>query len=252
MDTSSSSRPLSPVALGGFLLAVLAGLGLLLSGVSNRLQWLDFRSALTVFRWAAYGGIAALPLSIIGMILTRAGSTKGGFKLAAIGLIVSLVVVVIPLRWYQQVQRVPFIHDITTDLENPPPFVAVLPLRDGAPNPAEYGGPEIAEQQRQGYPDLAPLFVHAPLPRAFELALTTARAMGWEIVAAEAGEGRIEATATTFWFGFKDDVVVRILPTGTGSKIDVRSVSRVGRSDVGANAERIVAYLAGIASKGNS
>ena len=226
---------------------MLAGLGLLLSGVSNRMQWLDFRPALTLFRWAAYGGAAALVLSIIGMILTRAGSARSGFKLAACGLVVSLVVVVIPLRWFQQVQRVPFIHDLTTDLDNPPPFVAVLPLRAGAPNPAEYGGLEVAEQQRQGYPDLAPLFLQAPLPRVFEQALAAARTMGWEIVAAEAGEGRIEATATTFWFGFKDDVVVRVLPTGSGSRIDVRSVSRVGRSDVGANAARIAAYLASIA-----
>ncbi|MBI3246594.1 MAG: DUF1499 domain-containing protein [Deltaproteobacteria bacterium] len=247
MNTLSSSRPLSPVALGGFLLAVLAGLGLLLSGVSNRLQWLDFRPALTLFRWAAYGGAAALALSIIGMILTRSGSARSGFGLAACGLVVSLVVVVIPLRWFQQVQRVPFIHDISTDLENPPLFVAVLPLRVGAPNPAEYGGPEVAAQQRQGYPDLAPLFLQAPLPRAFEHALATARAMGWEIVVAEAGEGRIEATTTTFWFGFKDDVVVRVLPTGSGSRIDVRSVSRVGRSDVGTNAARITAYLARMA-----
>ena len=73
--------------------------------------------------------------------------------------------------------------------------------------------------------------------------------MGWEIVASELAEGRIEATATTFWFGFKDDVVVRVTPTDSGSRIDVRSVSRVGRSDVGANAERITAYLAQIAGK---
>jgi uncharacterized protein (DUF1499 family) len=74
--------------------------------------------------------------------------------------------------------------------------------------------------------------------------------MGWEIVASEPHEGRIEATATTLWFGFKDDVVVRITPVPGGSRIDVRSVSRVGRSDVGANAERIAAYLTWVAEKG--
>ena len=68
--------------------------------------------------------------------------------------------------------------------------------------------------------------------------------MGWEIVDANPGQGRIEATDATFWFGFKDDMVVRVAPTETGSRVDVRSLSRVGRSDVGTNAKRIRAFLA--------
>jgi uncharacterized protein (DUF1499 family) len=250
MNTISSSRPLSRIALTGFLLALIAGAALLLAGVSNRLQWLDFRSALTLFRWAAYGGGAAAILSLIGMIVARPSSTRRGFPLALLGLVVSLVVVGIPWQWGRKAQRLPFIHDITTDLENPPPFVSILPLRADAPNSAEYGGAEIAAQQRTGYPDLGPLFLQVPPPRAFERALGEGRAMGWEIITADAAEGRIEATATTFWFGFKDDIVVRVLPTGMGSRIDVRSVSRVGRSDVGANAERITAYLTRIAKSG--
>ncbi len=68
--------------------------------------------------------------------------------------------------------------------------------------------------------------------------------MGWKIVDENQAEGRIEATATTRWFGFKDDVVIRIAPSGgNGSRVDVRSVSRVGRSDVGTNARRIRAFL---------
>ena len=78
-----------------------------------------------------------------------------------------------------------------------------------------------------------------PPDRAFEPALSAAREMGWEIVDAASKDGRIEATDTTFWFGFKDDVVIRITPTPEGSRIDVRSLSRVGRSDVGTNAKRI-------------
>jgi uncharacterized protein (DUF1499 family) len=78
---------------------------------------------------------------------------------------------------------------------------------------------------------------------AFDKALAAAREMGWDIVDAKPAEGRIEATDTTFWFGFKDDVVIRISPTSEGSRIDVRSVSRVGRSDIGTNAKRIRAYL---------
>jgi uncharacterized protein (DUF1499 family) len=165
-------------------------------------------------------------------------------------LIIGLVVVGIPWQWWRTAQRVPPIHDITTDTETPPAFVAILPLRAGAPNPAEYGGPEVAAQQRAGYPDLGPLILQVPLPQAFARALAAAHDMGWEIIASEPAEGRIEATATTFWFGFKDDVVVRITPSGDGSRIDVRSVSRVGRSDVGTNAKRITIYLARIAHGG--
>ena len=250
MNIISSSRPLSRIALSGFLLALLAGAALLLAGISNRLHWLDFRPALTLFRWAAYGGAAAAVLSLLGAILARPGGTRRGFPLAVLGLVMSLVAVGLPWWWWQKAQQVPFIHDITTDLESPPVFVAVLPLRADAPNSAEYGGPEIAAQQRTGYPELGPLRLQVPPQQAFERALAAARAMGWEIVANEPAEGRIEATATTFWFGFKDDVVVRVTPTDGGSRIDVRSVSRVGRSDVGANAERITTYLARIEENG--
>jgi uncharacterized protein (DUF1499 family) len=236
--------------MSGFLLALLAGAALLLAGVSNRLQWLDFRPALTLFRWAAYGGATAAVLSLLGVILARPGSPRRGFPLAVLGLVIGLVVAGIPWQWWQKAQRLPFIHDITTDLENPPAFVAILLVRADAPNSAEYGGPEVAAQQRTGYPDLGPLTLQVPPSQAFERALDAARAMGWEIVASEPTEGRIEATATTFWFGFKDDVVVRVTSTEGGSRIDVRSVSRVGQSDVGANAERITAYLERIAKTG--
>lgn len=80
-------------------------------------------------------------------------------------------------------------------------------------------------------------------PQAFEQALRTAKNMGWTIVNSNPGEGRIESTDTTFWFGFKDDIVIRITAAGQESRVDVRSVSRVGRSDVGTNAKRIRRFL---------
>ncbi len=126
---------------------------------------------------------------------------------------------------------------------DPPQFLKVLPLRAGAPNPATYGGPEVAAAQKSAYADIQPQdFSQAPA-ETFALALAKAREMGWEIVDADAANSRIEATATTLWFGFKDDVVIRITAVGSGSRLDVRSVSRVGRSDVGANAARIRAFL---------
>jgi uncharacterized protein (DUF1499 family) len=159
----------------------------------------------------------------------------------AVGL--GAVAALVPYRWMQRAKQVPPIHDITTDTEQPPEFMAVLPLRADAPNPAAYGGPEIAAQQQQGYPDIVPLDLEEPPASVFARALDAAHDMHWEVVTADSAAGRIEATATTGWFGFKDDVVVRIAPRGSGSRVDVRSVSRVGKSDVGTNAARIREYL---------
>lgn len=78
----------------------------------------------------------------------------------------------------------------------------------------------------------------------FSAALATAREMGWTVVDSAADDGRIEAVATTFWFGFNDDVVIRVTESGSGTRVDMRSVSRVGVSDVGTNAARIRAFLA--------
>jgi uncharacterized protein (DUF1499 family) len=136
------------------------------------------------------------------------------------------------------------IHDITTDTENPPVFVSILALRKDAPNSAIYGGPEVATRQHVAYPDIRPLVSDLPPARAFERSRSVAQQMGWNIVDEDPAEGRIEAIATTRWFGFKDDIVLRIAPAaGTGSRIDIRSVSRVGKSDVGTNARRIRAFL---------
>ena len=103
--------------------------------------------------------------------------------------------------------------------------------------------PPSPRSKKKAYPDLAPEILDALPDAVFKHALAAARTLGWNIVSAVPGEGRLEATDTTFWFGFKDDVVVRVVAEGTRSRVDVRSVSRVGRSDVGANARRIRAFL---------
>jgi uncharacterized protein (DUF1499 family) len=163
-----------------------------------------------------------------------------------IALVLVAAAFALPVSKLRQASRVPRIHDITTDTDRPPSFVSVVALRASAPNPVEYGGPEVAAQQRQGYPDVQPLSLPSPPNQAFDRALATARNMGWEIVASDPPTGRIEATDTTFWFGFKDDVVIRVAAAPNGSRVDVRSLSRVGLSDVGTNAARIRKYLAAL------
>lgn len=230
------------VVLVGFWLALLSLAVLLLSGPAYRLQLVTLGTAFSLLRWAAYGGLASAVLALAGLAATR--PTAG--RLLVIGMLgaaLGATAAFVPWRWRERARSVPPIHDITTDLDHPPTFDAVLPLRAGVRNSAEYGGPEVAAQQRAAYSDIQPQVLSVPPGSAFTRALAAARAMGWFIVAADSVAGRIEATATTTWFGFKDDVVVRITPIAGGSRVDVRSVSRVGRSDVGTNAARIRRYL---------
>jgi uncharacterized protein (DUF1499 family) len=235
------------IAVLGFALAVVAAVAAVSSGLGSRADLWSFRTGFQILRWAAWGGLAAAVLSLLGLVLAFGGRTAGHrgrpLLLGATGLVIGLVVLRVPWSWKQRADSVPPIHDITTDLADPPAFEAVLPLRQDAPNPSEYGGDSIAAQQREAYPDLGPLTLDLPLDAAFRRALEAARDMGWEIVDSDPARGRIEATATTPWFGFKDDVVVRVRPEDGGSRVDVRSVSRVGRSDVGTNARRIREYL---------
>lgn len=223
------------------LLALLAALLLLIAGPGTRLDWWEFRFGFQLMRWSLYlagaAGVVALLLLLIPR--TRRGNGVG----LAFALVISLSTAAVPLLLYQSAQSVPRIHDITTDTANPPEFIAIAPLRADAPNPVDYEGEEVARQQREAYPDIITFQTDAYPAIVFDHALALIDQFGWELVEADADRGRIEATDTTFWFGFKDDVVVRILAGETGTRVDVRSKSRVGMSDVGANAQRIRRFL---------
>jgi uncharacterized protein (DUF1499 family) len=231
--------PLSPL-----LLALLALLLLSLSGIGVRAGVWPYTAGFQLLRWAVYVGVAAAAVAVIFLIVPRLRAVAPRAKLMAI--VLGLGVAYVPWHMLQQAKALPPIHDISTDLTDPPVFEAVLPLRANATNPAVYGGAALATAQRQGYPDIQPLRLPFSAAQAWTRALAVARAMGWEIVAADANRGRIEATDTTRWFGFKDDIVVRVVPADSGCRIDVRSVSRVGKSDAGTNAKRIRAYLAAL------
>ncbi len=228
----------------GFVLSAIAITAAMGAGAGVRVSLWDFRQGFRILNWAAYFGIAGTVLSLVGMILVRPGKGRHGFLLAVAGIVLGTLAFGVPGNWYRIAKRVPMIHDITTDTENPPTFVAVLALRKDTPNTAIYGGPEIAAKQHAAYPDIRPLVSDIPPAQAYERARFVARQMCWKIVDENQVEGRIEATAITRWFGFKDDVVIRIAPSaGNGSRVDIRSVSRVGLSDVGTNARRIRTFL---------
>ena len=225
--------------------ASLALLGV--AGPAYRLGMLSLPDAFTLFRWAAYTGIvAALAGLVAGSLAYRRGARFATF-VAAAAVLGGVATFGIPFEWQRGVRNVPPIHDITTDLERPPTFEAIVPLRAGAPNSLERPA-GLSEQQRLGYPDLAPITLSIPPDQAFDRALAVALQADWDVVTADKNAGRIEATDTTRWFGFKDDVVVRLTPWGAGTRVDVRSVSRVGGSDVGTNARRIRQYLGALQS----
>ncbi len=235
--------PRSPLAVLGLCVAVLAAIAVALAGPLSRLGLWEFRTGFTILKYGSWAALAGAGLGLLGGLRAKPLGPRRGIGYALLAVVIGLGTAYFPWSFQRKARSVPPIHDITTDTSSPPLFVALLPLRAQAPNPPEYGGDSIAMQQRAAYPDVLPVVLEDPADRAFGRALDAARDMGWEIVAADAAEGRIEATDTTFWFGFKDDVVIRVTPLDGRSVIDVRSVSRVGRSDVGKNADRIRDYL---------
>jgi uncharacterized protein (DUF1499 family) len=230
------------VAANALTLALLCLALELLAGYGYQREWWQLDDALKLLRSGTWGAIAAALLAVADLAVFV--QTRRAVFMAAAALVVSAVAIGVPgYHWYVARQSPP-IHDITTDTANPPRFVDVVPRRDRARNPVDYGGAPIAALQKQHYPDIAPLLLDLPPPKAFAKALEAARAMGWEIVAERPAELRIEATASTRLFGFRDDVVIRIAAEGGGSRVDVRSKSRIGRGDLGTNARRVRAYLA--------
>jgi uncharacterized protein (DUF1499 family) len=225
--------------LAGLLFAILAAGVAAVSGPGYRWGWWGFKQGFSILRWASYLGALAGAVSLAAVIRARPGSGREGLGLAVAGLLLGGALFAWIWNLAYTARSVPAIHDITTDTDSPPEFSAIVPLRAKTDNTLAYGGAAIAEQQHQGYPDIAPLVLSAPPERVFRLALEAVRQLGWTLVAQDEPAGRIEAFDRTLWYGFVDDVVVRIVPAGAGSRIDVRSVSRIGKSDIGANARRI-------------
>jgi hypothetical protein len=208
------------------------------------------------------GAIAALAgLVWMGLALRNNNSLGRGWGFA--GLIGASILLYFPIAAASRAWDAPPIHDISTDVEHAPAFKALLPLRQGATNGPEYDGPKkvvlkgkvttVAELQKLNYPDIktyAQLLnprndpgVH-PQAILFWRAFERAKSMGWNIVAFDQKTGTIEATATTLWFGFTDDIAIRVQQAGAlGAKLDIRSKSREGALDYGRNAERIRTYI---------
>jgi uncharacterized protein (DUF1499 family) len=216
---------------------------LIASGPGTRMGLWPWQTGFALVKWAAYTGMAGAvgAAALILCLVVPRWRLRPWVPLVA--LCFALAAFVPPVIVLKHAKGTAPIHDITTDPFDPPKFVALLETRRTAPNGSDYGGMDIAKQQQQAYPDLKTLVVNTAPAETVQRAIDAARKCGWEIISSDAATGRIEATDTTLWFGFKDDVVVRVRPEGTGSRVDVRSVSRLGEGDVGANAKRIREFL---------
>ncbi|MDP1626865.1 DUF1499 domain-containing protein [Parvibaculum sp.] len=236
-------RQRSRLAAWGLWIGIVALIVLALCILGNRFELVHFGIAVRGLALAALIGLIGAVVSAVGLVLALVTS-RSGIRTAIAGLAVGLLVAAPVGQAIIAGSKLPRIHDISTDLDNPPAFGAVVAARGETSNPLDRAAPaDLAEQQRTAYPDIATLTVAAQPGKVYEAALDTAREMGWEIVASTPETGTIEATATTRIMNFKDDIAIRVTEAGEGANVDVRSVSRVGESDLGANANRIRTYL---------
>jgi hypothetical protein len=247
---------LAKIAFAAFAASLIVGL---VASFGTRLGVWDFQTGVfRIFPWCVYIGAAGLALGLAWLIASRISGNSESARYGWIGLIGAAAVLALPLYSAVRERISPPIHDITTDVEDPPPFIADLALRKGAPNPASYDGDIVVtwkhktfttrEWQRKEYGDVHTIAILTPPEKLFERALDAARSMGWNIVAVVPDQGRIEATDTSFFFGFTDDIVIRVKPAGIGGRLDIRSKSRVGTSDNGKNAARIRRFIKDVVS----
>lgn len=229
------------------LAAIGLALAIALAGPGTRLGFWDYGTGLTIIRQAALPVMIAAGASLAALIAAFLFA-RGLVPLTLIALAAAAAAAFVPYQMRQKVEANPFIHDITTDFADPPRIILGAEKPRG--NPARYVGDEpaprsertIAEAQREAFPDIEPIETDLGVEAAATRAKAVLDDMGMEILSSGAddeGVWRIEATHTSRWFGFIDDFIVRIAPEGDGARVDLRSKSRVGLSDLGANAERI-------------
>lgn len=207
-----------------------------------------FRLGFMEYRLPFYLMLLGVVLALVALVLSAAALIRGlggdgaHMQRAALALVLSLVMLYPPLNTVRKGMDVPVIHDISTDLDNPVLYREVPKMRAANNNSLALDEAVMAVQKAH-YTDVAPLYLQGAPDRHFDDAVAAAQDMGWEIVSQSRPDGHIEATATTALFGFKDDVVIRLRADNGGTRVDMRSASRVGRTDFGVNAARIAAYF---------
>ncbi|MFB9869559.1 DUF1499 domain-containing protein [Vreelandella sulfidaeris] len=232
-----------PNLLATVSLVLLAAAALMMagSGPAYRGEFVSLGEAFNLLRYGVYAAAGAAAISIITLLVSMLTRRFTPSVIAALVILLAGSLLYMPWQLWQRAQAVPAIHDITTDLQNPPAFEALVDAREAAPNGVNYPGEATARQQQAAYPHIQSVIINASPQVVLAAAQAEAEEAGWRI--ARIRDNHIEATATTRWFGFQDDVVIRLSEQENGVKVDMRSASRLGASDVGTNAARIDTFL---------
>ena len=233
------------------LVALAAGACALLPGPLYAGEVVGLETAFAML--ASYAPMAAITAGVLGLLAGVLAIWHRRWVTSVISLVAFLAgaAVILSLLDLQQTAAANPLHDITTDLDNPPQFEA-MPARNYEPESdaarAAHPHPDWRAAHMDLYSDIEPVTLTLPLDQAVERVTLIAEEMGWavEAVVVEDTTARLEAVATTGWFGFSDDIVVRLTPAASGVTVDARSVSRVGIGDLGANATRLRAFFDGI------
>lgn len=224
-------------AVIGFALIVASIFVAILAALGSRIGWWNYNFAVIILKWAAYTGVFASLLCLSGLVMARPAGKRRGFIYSLLGLFIVVPMILFLQSWKEAKQMSPPISDITTDTENPPSFWY-------APNSRTYGGFETETFQKEFYPEIKPLILVVSAEQAFDLSLKVIKNKGWKLWQPDRNELHIEATATTFWFGFNDDVAIHITSLAKNkSKVDVRSTSRFSGGDGGTNAKRVHSFF---------
>lgn len=224
-------------------LSLLAALFFVMSGYGYQWEIWSLGTAFTILTYSAYAAIGLVVINLVTLFFVRKHLMRKGIRQMLTAILLTLAVTGTAYYWQNEAGKYPPIHDITTDIENPPQFDAIVSLRAEAPNPPEYAGEETAQTQREAYPDLETVTINQPAGEVFEVVVGLVEDRGWRLAQADRENGIVEATEKLAWFGFEDDVVIRIDETVNGTRVDMRSKSRIGRGDLGVNADRIDKFL---------
>lgn len=238
-----------PSILSGLALLLLFGAALMMAGAgpAYRGELLALGEAFGLLRNGIYMTGGAVAVSVLALLISMLFHRWTPALLATVVILAAAALLYVPWQHWQRAQDVPAIHDITTDTANPPDFIALAAAREAAPNAVEYPGEATARQQQAAYPNVRPLRLQVAPQTVLAAAQAEAEEAGWRI--ASIANDRIEATVTTPWFGFEDDVVIRLTEIDSGVQVDMRSASRLGASDVGTNAARIEAFLSALQAR---
>jgi uncharacterized protein (DUF1499 family) len=238
-----AEEPVSKLATWSRRLALFAIAVVLLVIVIVNLGFLDPVPAIASLAGSLFFAFVAIMLAFGAFVIIWREGLRG-LGLAVTALAIGVAILAYPGYLAVLFYRLPSVNDITTDPVDPPRFEAITRLRPRGANPVAYPGPAAMQLQRVAYPDIEPLLVSVPPIEAYDAALAVITKRKWRIVdlrPPQTGrrEGRIEAVARTPIMGFRDDIVVRVRAAEDGARIDMRSASRYGQHDFGANASRL-------------